>query len=1246
MSNLINGLLNSYKCDETSGSQLHDSYGTGGIGGIIGAFNSGGKINYGLYFANATGTAYFPYSLLTSRSQAFSISFWFKYDNAGTANFTILNNISSGKGLKLLQNSISQPELTFTDGTNTLKAERSGTLYLPTTYTLCVITYDGSSTANGLNLYYNTTSKLDIKSGSNLTVDGTLGSFEMYYDAGNSSYLDEFCVWDKALTQDDVNTLYSNGNGIQLDADTIFPPFNLNVNAVSKTTISLDWDNDDNGSAVYDNIVQQYSGTTWVDVATLSKTATTYQLTGLAERVLYRLRVLAKSSTKSAASNEVYKTTIENLSSYAYVQKILYDSSYTETKFNILKIQLSTMDVVATSSTYTGIHQRNWDNGVTTSGSIILMAANKYVRKYSQIDLSYISELSIGSEIKSIISNSTHFYVFSYDGYIRKYLISDLSYVSGVAIDNTDNTIHQNIHLDYFGQYIYVATNHVYKYNLNLGLVATSAISERVWSTVTEFDNYVYASDATNGSINKFNKSNLTWVVQGDGAEHGNKVGLNVVDNSIYFTDQGARLIKYNLSSLRYVEAFGDGLNPPAQGVNLVSGNYLYTNSSRGFSPLRQTSLLKIDLNSYTLSDETPDTSTDNQFFTISIAFGLPNPINPPSGGTYSNVTCSGATLSWVNNNTIDVDGNYIQQYNGSTWVTVATVGATATSYNLSGLLPYTTYSYRIVAYNSLYTEAGSAVNFTTLDPAPFNLNATVTDQQAAFTWSINDAPYGTAIRPEIRVQGQSIWTTKPNIAKNATSYTFTGLAWSTNYEVRFVRIGSEYPSAIYSFSMPVFNTPTNLITTSIGDKVICLSWQVNSLNDDQTIWVKKENGAWVLYQTVSNITNTICVSGLSMQTEYTFNVCNNFGSYTLCSNQFQATTTISFLPPFCEGGGQYNITGSTCGNSIGIIQLNDPDYTIFYDFYLTDIQGNSYTLSNCCWSGLTASWYKLTAIPKQQWWVHYGAEPCILDWIPLEDSNTSISLTDVKIKTAICGGFGNSNGRIIYNMTDSNGTGWTFNLYTENYELVNTQILTDISAIVYLCRPNIYYGIVENNHGCTYLLDLTEVLSEKLYSVDGIQKLYLTPWTNTMGYNYYDNTSEDWYQSGIDTQQFTSSKISEFFNLSDYWYEIKLDTARMNYLQNLTKSQNGLMYQEVVEISIPSADNAKWQQLKTLLSQRYVIVFQDNNDYYWTCFYRSGAEVKAYGLSENQYKITFSYPATKAMLTSIDYAYVKLHIL
>jgi len=325
---------------------------------------------------------------------------------------------------------------------------------------------------------------------------------------------------------------------------------------------------------------------------------------------------------------------------------------------------------------------------------------------------------------------------------------------------------------------------------------------------------------------------------------------------------------------------------------------------------------------------------------------------------------------------------------------------------------------------------------------------------------------------------------------------------------------------------------------------------------------------------------------------------------------------------------------------------LNDPDYTIFYDFYLTDIQGNSYTLSNCCWSGLTASWYKLTAIPKQQWWVHYGAEPCILDWIPLEDSNTSISLTDVKIKTAICGGFGNSNGRIIYNMTDSNGTGWTFNLYTENYELVNTQILTDISAIVYLCRPNIYYGIVENNHGCTYLLDLTEVLSEKLYSVDGIQKLYLTPWTNTMGYNYYDNTSEDWYQSGIDTQQFTSSKISEFFNLSDYWYEIKLDTARMNYLQNLTKSQNGLMYQEVVEISIPSADNAKWQQLKTLLSQRYVIVFQDNNDYYWTCFYRSGAEVKAYGLSENQYKITFSYPATKAMLTSIDYAYVKLHIL
>lgn len=530
-----------------------------------------------------------------------------------------------------------------------------------------------------------------------------------------------------------------------------------------------------------------------------------------------------------------------------------------------------------------------------------------------------------------------------------------------------------------------------------------------------------------------------------------------------------------------------------------------------------------------------------------------------PSGETYSNVTCSGATLSWVNNNTGGTTGNYIQKYNGSTWVTIATVGTTTTSYNITGLTPLVAYTYRVAVYNGSFTIPSSAVNFTTLDATPFNLNALLIYQQAIFTWSLNDLPYGTAIRPDIRISGDANWTLGSNLPKGTTTHTFTGLNWGVTYEVRIVRIGSEYPSAIYTFTVQ----------------------------------------------------------------------------------------SVTYLQPFCDGT-HYLVTGSTCGNSTGRIELSDELYTIFYDFTLTDVDGNSTALTGYeyFWSGLTASWYKLTATPKPEYYYVYGAEPCIINWIALEDSDTTLSLTDTKIKPAICGGFGNSSGRIIYNMADSNGSGWTFNLYTEAYELVNTQILTDISAIVYLCRPNIYYGILENNHGCTYLIDLTEVLSERLYTVDGIQKLYLTPWTTAIGYNYYDNTSDDWYQSGLDAQQFTSSKISEYFDLPDFWYEIKLDTARMNYLQSLIKSQNGLIYDEIVEISIPSADNAKWQQLKTLLSQRYVIIFQDSNGYYWTCFYRSGAEVKAYGLSENQYKITFSYPATKQMLTSIDEAYVKLHIL
>lgn len=744
------------------------------------------------------------------------------------------------------------------------------------------------------------------------------------------------------------------------------------------------------------------------------------------------------------------------------------------------------------------------------------------------------------------------------------------------------------------------------------------------------------------------------YAINGGGTSYGNEIivqsplyapvisgTFNGIQADLTWTDSNSTHEKYDLG-----RKINDGawvniayLTYPTQSYSdtgLTSGN-TYTYSVRGL------------YDSYT-----PDIYSQSS---NGLALGI-NALIAPSNLTDVDLYCDGVNLGWTNNNNpADLDGNHIEYWNGYQWYYLTTVGPSATNVYIGGLTPLTTYQYRVLAYKGVYAVASQPYNVHTYNPAPFNLNGTIVADTITITFDLNDSNYGTAIRPEYRYSPTGEWFTHPDIAHDSTQYTYQDLAWGTYYEFRLVRIGSEYPSDPYIITTAEFLAPSNLHATLITDNEICVEWTNNSYNDYLTISISKNYEA-PTYIGLPPTTTSYCYTGLTINTPYRVQVCNQISipppDYLyLCSNTINLSTGFIYLTPFCEDGGQYTAIFSTCGNNDGSITLNNYLYGVYYDLELRDIFNNVYTLSNptidnYVWTGLTASWYRITATPKQQFWIYYGKEPCVLEWIPIEDSNTTMSLTDTKIKDAVCGGFGGALGRIIYNMTDSNtgATTWTFNLYTEQYNLVSSQTLTDISAIVYTARPNIYYGTLRNNNGCTYLIDLTQVKSEKLYTVEGISRVFLTPWSSTIGYNYYDNTSEDWYQVGVDTQQFTSTKIAEFFDLPDFWYEIKLNTARMQYGQTLQKDSNGLTYFEEITITIPEANNTKWKQLTTLLQNRYIIVFEDNNGNWWTCFYRNGAEVKSYVLGNNQYTINFRYPVITKMLTGIDYNYVKLNIL
>lgn len=260
----------------------------------------------------------------------------------------------------------------------------------------------------------------------------------------------------------------------------------------------------------------------------------------------------------------------------------------------------------------------------------------------------------------------------------------------------------------------------------------------------------------------------------------------------------------------------------------------------------------------------------------------------------------------------------------------------------------------------------------------------------------------------------------------------------------------------------------------------------------------------------------------------------------------------------------------------------------------------------------------------------------------------TTIVLNSIKIKNGVCGGFGGATGRIVWNLSDTytGSTSWDISIYNQNDELVDFGTYTGLTEIIYIGPSDSYYIYISGNNGCSYQSPLAEILSETLYTVTGIQRLFITPWSASTSYNYYSSNDEDWYVTGLDTLQFTSTKIKEYIDIADFWYEIKLNTASMAYSEALQKDQNGLTYNEQIAISIPRQDNAKWKQLVNILTQRYIVVFQDNHDQWWTCFYRWGAEVKSYVLNGNTYVITLIHPSINKMLTAIDYNYVKNNIL
>jgi galactose oxidase len=166
-------------------------------------------------------------------------------------------------------------------------------------------------------------------------------------------------------------------------------------------------------------------------------------------------------------------------------------------------------------------------------------------------------------------------------------------------------------------------------------------------------------------------------------------------------------------------------------------------------------------------------------------------PPDAPSSLTATTVSSSQINLSWTDNAATESGFTVERSADGVSFVTIATLGANATSYQNTGLSPSTTYRYRVSAQNSAGSSNPSNIaTATTAAATPTSVAAPTTLTAAAASASqinlawVDNANNETGYSVERSVNGTT-FTQIASLAANVTKYSNTGLAANTRYYYR-----------------------------------------------------------------------------------------------------------------------------------------------------------------------------------------------------------------------------------------------------------------------------------------------------------------------------------------------------------------------------------------------------------------------------------------------------------------------------
>ncbi|HEU5210267.1 MAG TPA: fibronectin type III domain-containing protein [Longimicrobiales bacterium] len=273
----------------------------------------------------------------------------------------------------------------------------------------------------------------------------------------------------------------------------------------------------------------------------------------------------------------------------------------------------------------------------------------------------------------------------------------------------------------------------------------------------------------------------------------------------------------------------------------------------------------------------------------------------PPSALNASMQPPATISLTWRDNSSDETGFRIERSTDGTSWSTLHTAGADATSYTDATGAPQTTYHYRVRACRgSVCSTPSGSVNATTgapLPAAPSGLSASATSVSSiGLSW---DAAGGSVSEYRIERRGpQGPFAQVGTVSGAVTTYGDSGLQPATTYTYRVRACNdsgcSSFSNEATATTLPLApGTPPGLTATATSPSRIELSWGAASgVVGDYRLERRSGGGAYILISTLPSSARSYADTDLDPATTYTYRISAcNIGGCSGFSGEASATT-------------------------------------------------------------------------------------------------------------------------------------------------------------------------------------------------------------------------------------------------------------------------------------------------------------------------------------------------------------------